>query len=463
MSPLVQVGAFPGIGLRRVADLRSYPGNGLFCRAAHGGITPDTTSLPLSLRRNISWTFVGNTVYTVAQWAMLAVIAKLGTPTMVGQFALGLAIAAPVMMLANMQLRAVQATDARGDFEFAEYVGVRLVTTVLALMMIAGVWAFAGYPGQTALVILFVGFAKAVESLNDLLYGLFQRNERMDRVAHSLIRKGLLSVVFLTAVLVLTASIASAVASVAVAWLLVLLWDCSYASRLLGVNEDGYPRIRPSFNIARLQRLTALAVPLGFVMMLISLNASIPRFVVERVMGEAELGIFAALAYIVVAGQAIVGALGQSATPRLANMFAQGDVHGFRRLYFTLVASGAVVGLVGILIAALAGRPLLTLLYTNEYGDYNGLLVLVMVAGLFGYVAAFQGYALTATRRFRIQMPLALATSFATLVCSVLLVPVIGLYGAAWTMLTAHVVQAVLYGVAVRSCIQAAAPRCEGR
>ena len=39
---------------------------------------------PITLRRNFSWTFVGNLVYSGCQWGMLVVLAKLGSPGMVG-------------------------------------------------------------------------------------------------------------------------------------------------------------------------------------------------------------------------------------------------------------------------------------------------------------------------------------------------------------------------------------------
>jgi polysaccharide biosynthesis protein PslG len=39
---------------------------------------------PLTLRRNFSWTFIGNVVYTACQWGMLVVLAKLGSSEMRG-------------------------------------------------------------------------------------------------------------------------------------------------------------------------------------------------------------------------------------------------------------------------------------------------------------------------------------------------------------------------------------------
>ena len=63
---------------------------------------------------------------------MTIVLAKLGSPEQVGQFALGLAIAAPVFMFATLRLRDVQATDAKQEYQFGDYFALRLTTTVIA-------------------------------------------------------------------------------------------------------------------------------------------------------------------------------------------------------------------------------------------------------------------------------------------------------------------------------------------
>ena len=48
-----------------------------------------TITRRISLRKNFVWTLAGNIVYSGCQWGMLTIIAKLGNPIMVGQFALG--------------------------------------------------------------------------------------------------------------------------------------------------------------------------------------------------------------------------------------------------------------------------------------------------------------------------------------------------------------------------------------
>src|SRR5690349_22697168 len=64
-----------------------------------------------SLKTNAVWTIAGNGVYAANQWLQVAIIAHLGTTVDVGHYALIMGICAPVFMLANLQLRAIQATD----------------------------------------------------------------------------------------------------------------------------------------------------------------------------------------------------------------------------------------------------------------------------------------------------------------------------------------------------------------
>jgi hypothetical protein len=47
-----------------------------------------THAQPASLGRNFAWTFSGNALYGVCQWAVLSLIAKLSTSEMLGQYAL---------------------------------------------------------------------------------------------------------------------------------------------------------------------------------------------------------------------------------------------------------------------------------------------------------------------------------------------------------------------------------------
>ena len=168
--------------------------------------------------------------------------------------------------------------------------------------------------------------------------------------------------------------------------------------------------------------------------MLVSLTTNLPRYSVERSLGSAELGAFAAVASFAAVAQTVMNALGQSATPRLATLFNSRETGPFRRLAVRMVAIAAGLGVAGIFGAALLGRQLLAALYRPEFAAYNGLLIGMMGAGALFCVSSALGYVNTSTRAFRQQMLLYVATAAVCGIASVSLVPAIGLAGAALSL-----------------------------
>jgi O-antigen/teichoic acid export membrane protein len=405
----------------------------------------------LSLRRNFFWTLAGNVIYAASQWGMLTVLAKLGSPEMVGQYGLGLAVTAPVIMLSNLQLRSMQATDAQGKYLFSDYLALRLFTTILSLIIVAVIVFITGHKGATALVIFGVAAAKSFESISDVFYGLMQQRERMDRIACSLIIKGPLSLVVLGLGVYLTGEVFWGVVGMTVSWGLILfLFDMSNGAKVLrgyglkpGTAEGdiGSKSLRPRWRLTVLSRLLWLALPLGVVMLLLSLNTNIPRYFIEYHLGSIQLGIFTAMAYLLVAGNTVVNALGQSASPRLAKYYASGDAKAFRVLLFKLVGIGAALGATGILVTAIWGRELLTLLYTPEFAVRTDVFFWLMIAATISYISSLLGYGMTSARYYRSQFPIfAFVTACSAATCH-WLIPQAGILGAAWSMLLASFVQ----------------------
>ncbi len=409
----------------------------------------------LSLRQNFSWTMLGNVTYAACQWGMLISLAKIGTPEMVGQFALGLAITAPIILFSNLQLRGVQATDACREYRFGNYLALRLATTFLAAVIIVAVAAAGGYPRDVRLTIVFVGLAKCFEALSDVFYGLFQQAERMDCISLSMIIKGCLSLAVFIIAVFLTHRVWAGAAALSATWALVLaLYDVPNGANLLNT-KPRWAGVLPVWDRPTLVKLARLSFPLGLTMMLISLNTNIPRYFIQHYWGERELGFFAAAAYLIVAGTTVVSALGQSASPRLANHYAARENALFKTLLAKLIGVGAALGLSGIVLSLVAGRLILALLYSKEYAEMAGVFSWIMAAAAIAYVASLLGYALTATRRFAIQPFLFAVVAFLNGLMCLALVPRHGPTGAAWAIGLANIVQLVAFSLCIRYALRA--------
>ena len=408
----------------------------------HSQVLPVAAS---ALTGNFAWTLAGNLVYAACQWAVLMLFAKLGTAEMVGQYALGLAVTAPIFQFSGLQLRAVQVTDARNRYTFGEFAGMRILTTVAALLIVGGLALFGHYGRQTAIVVLLVGVLKAIESLTDLCQGLFQKNERMDRTAKSLLIKGGLSVIVVAIALRLSGGAVGACGMLVFAWAVAWAgYDLPKAIEQL----SGFPKaVLPGISRVVFRELFILTLPLGFVMMLLSLNANIPRYFLQKYAGEASVGVFSALMYCIVAMNMVTGALGQTASPRLAKLHCSGDFRGFCVLLGKLVAFGAAIGICGLIVVKVAGAWILKLLYRPEYALHADAFFWLMAAGAILNVSGSLGVAVTAMQSFKQQVWIQLGCLAAGLAASAALIPSMGILGAAFSVLILAVAALIGYSL----------------
>jgi O-antigen/teichoic acid export membrane protein len=415
--------------------------------------------------------FAGNAVYVACQWGLLGILARLGTPETVGQFVFALAISTPVMAFFMLQLRGVQATDARGEFQFGHYLALRLATTCLAILTMAAICTIAGYSGETFLIVVLVGTAAGVDSLSDIVHGSLQQHERLDRIAQSRMLKGLTSLAAMTLTMFITGSLCGGILAMAASRLLVFAaFDLPVAAGVIQAGPDALPahdapyaNLLPRWEWRQLVALARLSAPLGLVMMLLSLESNIPRYFVESHFDKGSLGIFGAIGYLSVAGTMAVCALGESTSPRLARYYAQGDKAAFGALFLNLATFGAAVGTAGIAVALLAGPQILTILYGPAYARHCDILVWTMVAAAISCLASFFGYANTAARYFRPQVPLRGVVVAVNAAACWWLVPARGLQGAVLALVVSALTQLLGAGAilahALRTRTEASCPK----
>jgi len=398
-------------------------------------------SISPSLRRNFSWTLFGNLVYAGCQWLVIVVIAKLGSPALVGQFTLAIAITAPVMLFAGMGLRIVQANDVATIRPFGLYLALRMTSTAIALAVIAAIALAGGYSHAAIVIILVLAIAKAAEALSEIVWGQLQQRELMSVIARSMVFKGALSVIGVFAVLALTHDLVLATAAFAFAWIATLVIYDLRAARGLFVES-----LRPRFDAQPMIELARLAFPLAIVVMLASYAVNTPRYFIDHYQGEHELGVFSAIANLTLIGSTIMTALGQVTAPRLARCAIDKDRRGFVRLVRLLALVGAVLGGGALAIALVAGGPLLSLLYTSDYASGANVFVVAMLAGLAANIANAFGVAVIALGRYRVPVILQALNLGAVLIACALLVPDHGAVGAAWALVVSSVTNAITFG-----------------
>jgi O-antigen/teichoic acid export membrane protein len=405
----------------------------------------DRLLIKKKLKADVAWLLSGNVLYSACQWAIVLAFAKLGSPAQVGEYALGMAVSAPIVLLANFQLRALVASDVSNQFPFSKYLTFRLVSLGAALLVVACVAVYAQEDWNRRGIILLVGFGLVLEYISETYYGLMQKHERIDRIARSLLLKGPVSLAALCLAMYITRSVAWALCGLALGRLAILLvWD----SRLgFAANGDHAPAARIEWDGGETLGMLRAALPLGVISMLGSLIPNIPRYFINVFDGSGGLGIFSAIASLLTVGTLVVSTFGQASFLPVVKACAEADRAQYRMLILQAVALAGGLGGVAVVASVFFGRGLLIHLFRREYGEYTDILVRLMIAGLMMFMASGLGYVMTAARKLRPQIPLLLLAAVAAAATSIWSIPRHGLRGAADAVLISAFVQ--LVGTAV--------------
>ncbi|WP_232696499.1 oligosaccharide flippase family protein [Brevibacillus daliensis] len=392
------------------------------------------------LVRNVSWSLIGNIVYACSQWGVLIVISKLGSTAMLGEFAIGLAISAPVFMFLNFQLRAILASDANDQFRVNQYVGLRIFSNVLAIIFLFVIVSMLSYSLEQKLIILLITVSKAIESFSDITYGILQKSEKMKQIAISLMLRGMSMIMIVLLTLYVTESLMLAMIGQCMAWLGVFIfYDRKNAKKI--------DKLQPVIDKSQLWQLLKTGLPMGITALLLSLNTNIPRYFIEHFQGAYGLGIYIAIESIIAVPQTLSDALAQSTLPQMSKSYAKKDMFAFRSLLRKLMIIGVVMGIVQILVAAVAGSFILRLMYNPDYAHYSILFIGFMILSAMLNFQTFLNMSINSVRIFQLQLPINLAKLLIIVILSVLLINDFGITGALIALIMSAVFSVVAFTI----------------
>ncbi|WP_439902416.1 lipopolysaccharide biosynthesis protein [Microbacterium azadirachtae] len=320
-----------------------------------------------------------------------------------------------------------------------------MVASALALV-------FALANGTASYIFLIVVAIKAVDLVADMYLAPVQSRGDVWILGAYQALNGLASVALYVGALALGASATAALAMSIVGSLVAALLAFGAAHR------SGEESIRSSGLISSEKSswwaLAKIATPLGFAGFLNSVAVAAPRYFLERNDGLASVAVFSAMAYVVIVGNSVVGAVVQYELPRTQGVLEKEGSVQFAARIRRLTLAMTLLGLLVLLVAWVWGEMAMTLFYGPGYVDRTTFMLL-MLGWTIGAISWIWDMALILLRRFRTQMMSAAAGCLVAIVASYLLTPEFGLVGGGIATLLAALATAVARGAGLLSALSA--------
>jgi O-antigen/teichoic acid export membrane protein len=279
-----------------------------------------------------------------------------------------------------------------------------MLASSVGLIVVAGVTLVGGYGVQAATLIALVATSKLIEGISDIFRGRLQQLERMDWVSIALVIQGLAGLAFMFVAGILGGGPETVVAALPVAMAMtLLLWDLPcYARHARDSDGDDCPITglwRQPLRWSTLGRLSVVSFPIAVAGFLLALLPQLPKYVIDSILGEEAVAVYALITYWITLGMMVVTAMGNAIAPRLAQYHAAGEPRAFARLLARIVLLVAAMGAAGVALVGLFG-PKLAARLGQDTPDLPRLAFALSMFAAMLYLSGPLGRALGAMRRF---------------------------------------------------------------
>lgn len=393
-----------------------------------------------SFRKNVVWNTLGVGLNTFLSLFFMIIVTRINGLTEAGVFAISFSSACLLYIVGTYAGRIYQVTD-NTKINDKEFIMNRVYTTIFMVLIGLIFLLFKDYSIHKNIVFVILVLYKALDAFCDVLYGVLQKNERLDLVGKSFLIKSILSVVSFVIIDLITKDIAIASLSMLIVCILITIF---YDYK----NVHEFIKIKDKINNENVKKIFKS----GFLVFIISFITvfivNIQKYVIDQ--------------YLIDDLQAIFGIIIMPAT--IISLFCQFVVHPILtrinklckekknkeilNLIHKMILLVVGFGLLCMLAAYIVGIPVLELIYNVDLANYKIDLIIVLLASTISVSAGLISPFLIAMRKNLIQVIIGIITIIVEIVLSIIFIKNYEIDGAVYAYLISMIVYAVLFFIA---------------
>ena len=395
------------------------------------------------LRRDYFWNTAAGIMLAAQTVIMLLVVTRVAGIWAGGVFALATAVGQQFQSLGMYEVRPYQATDVTQHFTFGTYHATRIITTTLMVIGIVGYPMASGRSGAELAAIIAVASIRILDAFEDVFFSEFQRVGRLDVGGRiSFVRVFMTTAIFSVAIVMTRDLLVSSLVTIGLSVVLMVALIVPAARPLFD--------LKPRFDREPIGRLLRACFPLFLASFLALYLSNAPRFAIESFMDSEHQGYFSILFMPAFTINLLSTLIFRPLLTRMAVEWASDNLDGFTRLIMRGL-QGAFLAFVATFAAAfLIGVPLLNLLYGVDVGQYKNEMLILVAGGAFNAVSTILYYALATMRHQNAVFIGYGVAAVLVLGLSTFAVSRIGIMGAALSYVSAMLMLALIFFVAVR-------------
>lgn len=382
-------------------------------------------------KRDYIWNTAAGLINAAEAVVMSMIVTRLTGLTDAGMLTMAFAIGNLMLPIGKFGVRNYQVTDVENRFSSFTYFTARLITVFLMILAVCGYLCYTAvgrdYDFDKIGIIFAVCMIYVVEALEDVIWGYFQRRNKLYAGARMFCIRWIGILMLFPVALynsrnlkgtLLLCLLFSVVIFLALLWLSYPRY-CSEEDRFLHL-------IGRKIDFRQIGQLLKAVLPLFGISFLALYENNMPKYAIDRYLTDEIQACYGFVAMPVF----VIGLLNNFIyQPTLVPMAVEWEHGQTERFGKRIVKQIMIIGAIAIVCmtgAYFLGIPVLSLLYHTDLTGYKGELMILLLASAFLAVSGYQGVVLTI---MRCQKALLLPHGIVAVMAAVSLPVVVSRYG----------------------------------
>lgn len=328
-------------------------------------------------RKNFIWNILGTGFNAFNSLFFMIAVTRINGVDNAGIFTIAFSTACIIYIVGVYAGRIYQVTEPDKKITNKEYIINRLITTIAMLFLVIIFSLIRGYDIFKSTIFLLLTIYKALEAFSDVIYGILQKNEKLDLAGKSLFFKSLISIVVFVITDIITKNMIISIISIILVNLIILIiYDFKNSKKYI---DFAIPIRKES--IIKIFKLGFFTFAISFLGMYV-MNA--PKYAIDSYLENNYQTIFG----IIVMPATVIGLVAQFLIHpylnRILTLYEEKNLKDLNKLSLKLIIYIIGFGIISSLLAYFLGTQVLGFIYGLDLNMYRiGLLTIIIASTLY--------------------------------------------------------------------------------
>ena len=346
----------------------------------------------VQFKKNFIWNTLGTGLNAFNSLFFMIIVTRINGIYSAGVFTLAFSTACILYAIGIYAGRVYQVTELNKEIIDNDYIVSRIITTTLMIVLVILFCFFKQYEFKKTIVFILLTVYKAMDAFCDVLYGILQKNEKLDIVGKSLFFKSLFSIIgFLIIDLITRNMMASILIMIGIFIIFTAIYDFKKIYKYINFNLKSKKK-----NVTNIFISGFFIFAISFLGMYI-VNA--PKYAIDSYLQENYQTIFG----IIIMPATIISLIAQFLIHpylnRLVSLYKERNLNEFKKIIYKILGVVIVFGIVASLFGYLVGTQILGIIYGINLDNYKIALAIIILSATLYTVGTVLSSVLTTVRK----------------------------------------------------------------